>query len=99
MTAAEARRNRATETPSTRKNRELLERAQRVANYVEPLPGTRRFYLTGSTCSACANWPLCLPFLGAAHATVNYCARPSLGFRRSYQPTKAEERQALADAG
>jgi hypothetical protein len=101
---AQARRNRSTETPSAKKSRQLFEQAGGGRRPpAEPIPGqptgTRRFYLTGSTCGACANWPICIDYLGKSSASINYCARPSLGFSPAKQPTNAEVAQALADGG
>lgn len=78
-------RSRQVETPSERKNRELFEQAGSGYRPFVPgnVAGTRRFYLTGATCDACANWETCVTFLGKSHAKVNYCARPSLGFLRA----------------
>lgn len=76
--SAQAHRNRMTETPSQRKNRELLQAANQIKNF-----DTTASRIHDMRCDMCVNWPVCLPDLGKGQAAMNYCARMTRGFKRA----------------
>ena len=69
-------------SPSQRKNIELWWLAGEGKSPIAfcPAPGGMRWH--GSRCDSCRNWTACKPELGAGQAAMDYCARPSRGWKR-----------------
>ena len=70
-------------SPSARKNLELYESAGQGRGAVG-MARDKRFH--GCRCEDCANWSACLPEIGKGSAEMNYCQRPSRGWKRPTSP-------------
>jgi hypothetical protein len=76
-------------SPSARKNLELFEAAGQGRG-AAGMARDKRFH--GRQCGECVNWAACLPELGAGQEKMNYCARPSRGWKPVSAPRGAEGR-------
>lgn len=74
-------RNRSTETPSERKNRQLFENAGSGLR-ASSICANPRFYPIPGTCSECRNWPECEKLLGPSSGKSKVCERPSVGWKK-----------------